>query len=241
MAELGRRRSVSQGLLLSLLESQLRQLIPGEARALEMVDLGGGTGGLAASLASQGHTVTVIDPSPDALASLDRRTAEAHLGGRVHGIQGDAADLVPLIGEHAADVMICHRVLEVVDSPPQALQAMARVLRAGGVLSLLVSQRSAAVLTQALAGHIAQARRTLADRSRLDHDQILDLVRGAGFTVLASHGIGAVADHVPESMFDSDASAYAELTALEAEISTEPAFRALAPQVHVFAQTAHSR
>jgi hypothetical protein len=108
------------------------------------------------------------------------------------------------------------------------------------VLSLLVSQRSAVVLTQALAGHIVQARRTLADRSRLDHDQILDLVRAAGFTVLASHGIGAVADHVPDSMFDSDAGTYAELTALEAEISTEPAFRALAPHVHVFAQTAHS-
>jgi S-adenosylmethionine-dependent methyltransferase len=240
MAELRRRRSVSQSFLLSLLESQLRQLIPGEARALEVIDLGGGSGGLAASLAGQGHTVTVIDPSPDALASLNRRTAEAQLGGRVHGIQGDAADLLRLIGEHAADVVVCHRVLEVVDSRPQALDAMAGVLRPGGVLSLLVTQRSAVVLTQALAGHIAQARRTFADRSRLDHDQILDLVRAAGFTVLASHGIGAIADHVPESLLDSDTGAYAELTALEAEISTDPAFRALAPQLHVFAQTTHS-
>jgi S-adenosylmethionine-dependent methyltransferase len=240
MAELRSRRSVSQSFLLSLLESQLRSLIPGEARALEVIDVGGGTGGLAATLAGQGHTVTVIDPSPDALASLGRRTAEANLCGRVHGIQGDAADLIELVGERAADVVVCHDVLEVVDSPSEALQAMGRVLRPGGVLSLLVSQRNAVVVSQALTGHIAQARRTFADRSRLDHDQVLDLVRDAGFTVLASHGIGAIADHVSESLLDNDSRAYAELRALEADISTDPAFRALAPHLHVFAQTGHS-
>ena len=52
-------------------------------------------------------------------------------------------------------------MLEVVDSPGEALAAMAQVLRPGGVLSLLVAQRHALVLTQALAGHIALARRTL--------------------------------------------------------------------------------
>jgi len=240
MAELRRRRSVSHRFLLGLLESQLSQLVPGEVRPLDVVDVGGGTGGLAAALAGLGHSVTVTDPSPDALASLDRRTTEAGVSGRVHGVQGDAAGLVQIVGEQAADVVVCHLVLDVVDSPSQALEAMAQVLRPGGVLSLLVSQRNATVLSQALAGHIAQARRTFADRSRLNHDQVLDLLRGAGFAVLASHGIGAIADHVPESLLDGDSSAYAELSALEAEISTDPAFRALAPQVHVFAQTAYS-
>jgi S-adenosylmethionine-dependent methyltransferase len=240
MTELRRRRPVSQSFLLELLESQIGQLIPGEVRPLEIVDLGGGTGGLAASLASQGHAVTVIDPSPDALASLDRRTTDAGLSGRVHGVQGDAGDLVRLVGDHAVDVVVCHRVLEVVDSPPEALNAMARVLRPGGVLSLLVSQRHAAVLTQALAGHISQARRTFADHGRFDHDQVIGLVQGAGFAVLASHGIGAIADHVPEALLDSDATAYTELSALESDVSQDPAFRAIAPQVHVFAATSRS-
>ena len=81
-------------------------------------------GGLATALASRGHAVTVIDLSPDALASLDRRTTDAGLRGRVSGVQGDAGDLVRLVGEHAVDV-VCHRVLEVVDSAPDALEAMA--------------------------------------------------------------------------------------------------------------------
>ena len=240
MTELRRRRSVSQSFLFQLLDSQIGQLLPGTVRALDIVDLGGGTGGLAAALASRGHSVTVIDPSPDALASLDRRTTDAGLRGRVRGVQGDAGDLIRLVGDHAVDVAVCHRVLEVVDSAPDALAAMARVLRPGGVLSLLVSQRHAAAFTQALAGHISQARRTFADPDRFDHDQLIDLVHGAGFTVLASHGIGAIADHVPESVLDGDAAAYSELTALESEVSQDPTFRAIAPQVHVFACTSRS-
>lgn len=239
MAKSRRRRSVSQTVLRELLDSQLAELIPGEGRALDIVDLGGGTGGLAAELASRGHRVTVVDPSPDALASLERRAVDAKLTSRITGLQGDASDLVRLSGEHSADVVVCHRVLEVVDSPAEALTAMVTVLRPGGVLSLLVSQRHAVVLSQALAGHIALARRTYADSGRFDHDQVIGLVQRAGFTVLASHGIGAIADHVPEALIDAEA--FAELGALEAEISQDPTFRALAPQVHVFAQAPLSR
>ncbi|MDQ3592353.1 MAG: methyltransferase domain-containing protein, partial [Actinomycetota bacterium] len=42
-----------------------------------VVDLGGGTGEFAVRVAELGHEVTVVDPSPDALAALDRRAADA--------------------------------------------------------------------------------------------------------------------------------------------------------------------
>src|SRR6266568_5189840 len=45
--------------------------------ALDIVDVGGGTGGLAVPFAALGHNVTVVDPSPDALAAAQRRAAEA--------------------------------------------------------------------------------------------------------------------------------------------------------------------
>ena len=46
-------------------------------QALDVVDVGGGTGGLAVPFAVLGHNVTVVDPSPDALAAAQRRAAEA--------------------------------------------------------------------------------------------------------------------------------------------------------------------
>jgi S-adenosylmethionine-dependent methyltransferase len=236
MIELGRRRSVSQSHLLQLMMDQLDDLVAGEWRPLDIVDVGGGTGGVAIPLAVRGHQVTVVDPSPDALASLERRAAEAGVTGRISALQGDAADLADLVPAHESDVVVCHRVLEVLEAPVEALRNMAGALRRGGVLSLLVAQRHSVVLTQALAGHLALARRSYADPSRFDYDRVIELVEEAGFTVLATHGIGAISDQVPERMIEAEAGAYAELVALESEISTDPAFRALAPHVHVFAQ-----
>jgi S-adenosylmethionine-dependent methyltransferase len=237
MAEFRRRRSVSQAYLLDLLTAQLADWQAGDDAPRDVVDLGGGTGGIATSLAKLGHQVTVIDPSPDALASLERRASDDGVSGHIRGVQGDASDLRDIIGVAGADVMICHRVLEVLDSPAEGLEAMASVLRPEGVLSLLVSQRHSLVLSQALGGHLALARRTFADTTRFDYDQVIELVKASGFTVLASHGIGAIADHVPESVIDSDPGAYAELIALEAEVSSDPAFRTLAPLLHVWAST----
>jgi hypothetical protein len=63
----------------------------------------------------------------------------------------------------------------------------------------------------------------------------LQLVTAAGFQVVATHGVGAVADHVTEAVLDIESGAHAELLALETEVATDPAFQALAPHLHVFA------
>ena len=236
--DMGRRRSVGQAHLLALLAGQLDDLVAGEWRSLDLVDVGGGTGGVAIPLAERGHRVTVVDPSADALATLERRASDAGMTQRVRGVQGDTADLSRLFPTRQIDAVVCHRVLDVVESPADALAAMGDVLRPGGALSLLVGLRHALVLTQALAGHLALARRSYADQRRLDYDRVIGLVEQAGFTVLASHGIGAIADQVPERMVEAEPGAYEELAALEAEISQDPAFRAVAPCVHVFAQRA---
>ena len=230
-----RRRSISATRLDAVLAVQLAELVPGEQRALDVVDLGGGTGGLALDVARRGHTVTVVDPSPDALASLERRLADEGLTGSVVGRQGDASDLVALLGRASVDVVLVHRVLEVVDDPAAVLADAAAVLRPGGALSLLVAQKHAAVVAQAVAGHVAAARAAWDDPRRLTSASATALVEGAGFAVLEADGIGAVADLVPEAASESP-SAWEDLLALETAVSRDPAFRALAPYVHVFAQ-----
>jgi SAM-dependent methyltransferase len=232
--DLHRRRSVSQAYLADLLVAELDQWSAGHP-GRDVVDLGGGTGGMAMVLGAAGYRVRVVDPSPDALAALERRTAEEGLGEAVTGVQGDATDLVDLVGLGSADLVVCHKVLEVVEDPPEALAAIARVLRPGGALSLVVAQRHAAVLTQALAGHIAQAHRTWNDTDRLDREKVLRLVVAAGFEVATTHGVGAVADHVTEATLDAESGSHAELLALETEVATDPAFQALAPHLHVLA------
>ena len=97
-------------------------------------------------LAAAGHDVTVVDPSPDALASLARRAAETGTSERIHPVQGDT-DTVGETGADgrrpAYDLVCLHGTLEVVDDPDAALANIAAVLARGGTLSLVVAQRLA--------------------------------------------------------------------------------------------------
>ena len=124
------------------------------------MDVGGGTGGFAVPFAALGHRVTVVDPSPDALAAAQRRAAEMRVA--LTAVQGDAGELASLVGDGAADLVICHSVLEYVDSPAAAMAAIARVLRPGATVSVLAANAVAAVLQRALAGRYAEARQLLA-------------------------------------------------------------------------------
>jgi SAM-dependent methyltransferase len=167
----GRKRDGSRA---SLVVEVLTEVIAARAAqagraSLDIVDVGAGTGGLAVSMASLGHRVTVVDPSPDALAAARWRAAEA--GVTFTEVQGEASDLPALVGEpgadgdsadgRGADLVICHNVLEYVDSPSAALAAIARVLRPGGTVSILAANTVAAVLQRALAGKYAEARAML--------------------------------------------------------------------------------
>ena len=91
------------------------------------------------------------------------------------------------------------------------------------------------MVKQAVAGNVAAALQTWQDPRRLDFAAVTALVEAAGFAVLEADGIGAVAELVPEVAVESPAG-WADLLALEVAVSRDPAFRALAPYVHVFAQ-----
>jgi len=217
-----------------------------ERRGLDVLDAGGGTGGFAVPLARAGHRVTVVDPSPDSLAALQRRAAEGGLSDRVLGLQGDLSDLPGLVPAASVDLLLCHSVLEVVDDPIEALVGLAGVLRDGGRLSLLVANRSAVVLARALAGRPDEAARVLTDpdgrwgpadgvRRRFSSEGITALVTDAGLVVEQLHGVRVVADLVPSAVLDTEPGAAAALLALERALSDRLPFRDVATQLHLLA------
>jgi S-adenosylmethionine-dependent methyltransferase len=228
----------------------LRAALEERATLLDVLDVGGGTGGFAVPLAELGHTVTVVDPSPDALAALERRVAEAGAAsGRVLARQGDFAGLLDVVEPDSADLVLCHGVLEQVDDPAEALAGVARCLRTGGVLSLLAANRSAVVLSRAVAGRFAEARHALEDPAgrwgdrdpvprRFAPDELAGLVRAAGLTVQRMSGVRVFADLVPGALVDGEPGAVDALLELEAAVADSPAFLAVATQVHLLAVVA---
>ncbi len=234
-----------------------------DGTALHVLDIGGGTGGFAVRVAELGHRVTVVDPSPDALAILDRRSRETGVDDRVTGIQGDLSTLAAHRAEGTLaddlDAVLCHGVLEIVEDPAVALAGLRDVLRPGGLLSLLCAQRHAAVLARAMAGHFDQALATLtgptadqagqADRTaqagaapsgplqpqRFTADELVDLLLAAGFERPTLHAVRVFSDLVPSSLVDLEPGASASLAALEQAVAERPEYLTLATQVHALA------
>lgn len=209
----------------------------------DVLDIGGGTGGLAVRIASRGHRVAVVDPSPDALAALARRAREA--GVEVVGRQGDIADLADVAAPDSADLVLCHGVLEVVE-PAKALARIRDVLRPGGTLSLLVAGRHAAVVARALAGHFQHAHALLdgedpAPRSgarpsrRFTPEEVAALLADAGFEVRATHAVRVFTDLVPGSLLDLEPGSAAALVDLERAVADRPEYLPLATQLHFLA------
>jgi S-adenosylmethionine-dependent methyltransferase len=230
--------------------------------ALDIVDAGGGTGGFAVPLASLGHHVTVVDPSPDSLAAAQRRAAEQDVP--LRAVQGDAADLASVAGERSADLVLCHSVLEYVDSPAAAMAAIAAVLRPGGAVSVLTASAVAAVIHRALAGRFDEARRLLTgigaaaqngDGSgpavkgdgeagggplqpgtgprRFTLAGVTGLIEQAGLRPGPAQGVRVFADLVPRVVADADPGAAQALQGLELAVSVHPAFHDFAAQFHV--------
>jgi SAM-dependent methyltransferase len=220
----------------------LRSLVDAAPGPLDVLDVGGGTGGFAVPLAGLGHRVTVVDPSPDALASLQRRAGEA--GVAVRAVQGDAAGLLDVVEPAGADLVLCHGALEHVDDLAPAVAALAAVLRPGGSLSLLVASRNAVVLARAVAGRFAEAQHALDDPDgrwgpgdpmprRFTESGVTALLGDAGLRVEEVHGVRTVADLVPGALVDSEPGAADALVALETATAALPDFRAVATQLHV--------
>jgi S-adenosylmethionine-dependent methyltransferase len=219
---------------------------------LDVIDAGGGTGGFAVPLAALGHSVTVVDPSPDSLAAAQRRAAEMDV--RISAIQGEAAGLESVLGEAAADLVICHSVLEYVDSPADALAAVARVLRPGGTVSVLAASVAAAILHRAVAGRLADARALLdcevgqpgSGRGQgrgpgrppvvpryFTLPGLGALIEGAGLVPGATHGVQIFADLVPSVLVDADPGAAEALRSLDAAAATYPPLRDIAARLHI--------
>ena len=225
--------SARTGVVWEVLRAGLARRVRRQASpTLDVVDLGGGTGGFAVPLARLGHRVTVVDPSPDALASLERRAAEDGVSERVRAVQGDLGSVFDAVAKESADAVLCHGVLEVADDPAEGMGAAARVLRPGGLLSVLAASRDGLVVARALGGNIAGALAALRGPTprRFTEDALVELLRAAGLEVVSRHGVLLFADLVPTAAADDP-----DLIELEVATASRPEFRALATRLHVLA------
>ncbi|MFL6124848.1 class I SAM-dependent methyltransferase [Actinophytocola sp.] len=211
-----------------------------------VLDVGGGSGVLAVPFAAAGCAVTVVEPNPNALATLSRRAADAGVGNRITAVQADSDALGQVVPTGSADLVVAHGLLEVVDDPKNTVAAMLDAAAPGGAVSVLVANRMAALLHRAIAGRLDEAATLAQDGTgrlptetllrRYDTDALLALLTDAGLVVELVQGHGVLSELVPGSVLQQDLSAQDALAALELRLAPVPPLRDIAARLHVLAR-----
>lgn len=236
------RRAIRRGLLIR----DLTEHLPPPPAAV--VDVGGGAGRIAIPLARNGYEVTILDPSEEALGrareALDKENAATQR--RVRLVAGRGEESPCLLGEATFDAATCHGVLPSVEDPEPLVRALVRLVRPGGLISVLAKNAEALAMRPALQGHYRKALVSLgADRDEgplgaLTRADTVAGLRGiledAGGEFVVWHGVRSFTEHlgdapaIPEVLEDA--------LELEWEAGRKDPYRGVARWIHLLGRRA---
>jgi S-adenosylmethionine-dependent methyltransferase len=198
---------------------------------LDVLDVGCGTGEMAADLAAYGHSLTLLDFSPGMLNLAKQRCADH----AVRLVCTDATQAVEQLGPKTFDAVLCHSLLEFAPDPVQLVDVLVQMVRPGGLLSLLIGNRYHASLRSTFIQHdFARALGELdggpigedlfgLPRRTFDPDDTANLLHERGLRIAQEAGVRVFADLLP--LLDGTPD---DLMALELAVSTRLPYRRMA-------------
>jgi S-adenosylmethionine-dependent methyltransferase len=170
------RQVVRQEVVARQLAECLPDLPPGR-----VLDIGCGQGTQALRLARRGHAVVGLDSSARLLGDFraELATEPTEVGQRVRLVQGEAEAVADLFAPSSFDAVLCQGVLMYFPDPDPLLDAIARVVVPGGIVSLLVRNGDALAMRPGLLGDWDGVRKAFGGvgyRNRIGVDARADLL-----------------------------------------------------------------
>ncbi len=226
---------------LAVLKQILSQRLELQKSSLKIIDCGAGQGNISLWLAAQGHSVQGFDLSEELLDIFQR---EATIRSLDHLISLDTCSLqqIPSTFNQKADLLICHAVLEWMDQPKVAFQHFYRLLKPGGILSLMFYNVESIILRNALrgnfrkieSGHFSGEAGSLTPINPLVKASVLNELICHNFIVESSHGVRSFFDHmnsdVQQKRKDED------IVRLELQLANREPYLSMSRYIHVFAR-----
>jgi len=224
----------------------VRRFLPRSTSKRRALDVGGGTGFASVQLARMGYEVVLLDSSEDMLRIAREQAGVGSLAARISFCHGDAGRLPELFDAESFDIVVCHNLLEYVESPSATVRDIAHVLRNDAVLSVLVRNRAGQVLKDAIKSRDWKlATANLTAETMVDSlygepvrvfalAEVRDLLGRAGLEVVAEHGVRVFSDYLDlENLAEA---AYSQIFELESELGVRPEFAAIARYIQVIAR-----
>ena len=222
-------------LRLQLLEQELSEWFPDTEPPVSILDAGGGFGQLSSRYAAAGHQVHICDISSEMLRHA--RLQNANIPNiHYHHCAAQTLDLPPV------DFILCHAVLEWIEDQASFIEALARLIKPNGRLSILFYNRHALRFKRLLYGEIERLfapferghGKSLTPSYPCDPNQIKLWLSQSGFEICAESGIRCISDYIVREKRESLDSTM--LFEAEKMLSTQSPYRELARYIHIRAR-----
>jgi phosphoribosylformimino-5-aminoimidazole carboxamide ribotide isomerase len=120
-----------------LVENNLKKHIPVDSPPLQILDAGGGNGMDSLALARMNHQIDIVDVSQQMLNDANVNAALAGVSGRINTHAIDILSIGNEFSDRQFDMVLCHNVIQFIDDLELLFDAIDRVLRTDGILSLI--------------------------------------------------------------------------------------------------------
>jgi S-adenosylmethionine-dependent methyltransferase len=194
-----------------------------------VLEIGGGTGVMAVHLASMGHSVVLTDASNDVLQQAKELLSHSNNYAISDNIEIRQEFLQDITDVKRFNFIICHAVLEWLDSPYEALSSIYNRMAPGAIMSLSFFNQDANLFANAIYGNFdyidkgmkAKKQVRLNPKQPLSALKVLNYCDSLGFTVLDKAGIRCFHDYMRD--ISHQTTKYNDLLALERKYHrTEP-------------------
>lgn len=219
-----------------LLLKHLHKTIKLKDHSLKILDAGGGTGIMSTEMCNLGHQVVLNDVSCDVLRlAQDKFSTDSNITFVQQEIQS-------LPYEDEFDVVMCHAVLEWLNSPLDALEKLLSMTKASGFVSLSFFNRDAHVFGNLLYGNFDYVESGLHNKNtvRLNPNNalypqdVISALNKLGCSIVHTAGIRCIHDYLKQPEMQTER--YQELLEMELKYGVQNPYKWLGKYFHVIIQ-----
>jgi phosphoribosylformimino-5-aminoimidazole carboxamide ribotide isomerase len=220
-----------------LVANNLKKHIPVDSPPLRILDAGGGNGLDSLALARMNHQLEIVDTAQAMLDDANANAALAGVSGRVNTHSIDILNIARKFGEDEFDMVLCHNVAQYVDEIEPLLDVLFKVLKPGGMLSLILPNQYSLPYQAAFQnGNLDEAYELLdqkqqhssvfgVDIHEFRADELIAWLEQKGYRVKKHYGIRCMYNYWGTNEEKEDAEVYEKLKKLEFALTDREAYK----------------